>query len=67
MELPTKTACRIASFCNDTSIEDESRWDDYQDWLIKRLVAMEKVFSWLTDTSHPRESRDSQLQRLPVS
>jgi hypothetical protein len=50
MELPTKTACRIASFCNDTSIEDESRWDDYQDWLIKRLVAMEKVFRPIVKT-----------------
>jgi hypothetical protein len=44
MELPTKTACRIASFCNDTSIEEESRWDEYQAWLIQRLVAMERVF-----------------------
>jgi hypothetical protein len=29
--------------------------------------AAENGESWLTDTSHPRESRDSQLQRLPVS
>jgi hypothetical protein len=50
MELPTKTACRIASFCNDTSIEGESRWDEYQDWLIQRLVAMERVFRPIVKT-----------------
>ncbi len=42
-ELPTKTACRIASWYNDASIEDESLWEEYHAWLVQRLVAMERV------------------------
>ena len=42
-ELPNKTASRIASWYSDASIEDESRWDEYQAWLVQRLVAMERV------------------------
>lgn len=44
MELPTKAASRVISTYGDASIEEEGRWEEYQDWLIKRLVAMEKVF-----------------------
>ena len=42
-ELPNKTASRIASWCNDASLEEESRWGDYQTWLTQHLVAMEQV------------------------
>ena len=31
------------------------------------FLAVEEVRSWLTDTSQPRDSRDSQLRCLPVS
>lgn len=44
MELPAKTASRIITIYNDASLEDESRWNEYQNWLIQRLLAMEKVF-----------------------
>ncbi|WP_411870923.1 DUF4268 domain-containing protein [Vulcanococcus limneticus] len=42
-QLPNKTASRIASWCNDASLEDETRWGEYQTWLTQSLVAMEQV------------------------
>jgi hypothetical protein len=42
-ELPDKTASRIVAWYSDASIEDESRWEEYQSWLIQCLVAMERV------------------------
>lgn len=42
-ELPAKTASRIASWYSDASIDDESRWEEYKDWLTQRLAAMERV------------------------
>lgn len=42
-ELPGAKACRIASWYADASIEDESRWDEYLDWLTQRLVKMDQV------------------------
>ena len=42
-ELPEKTASRIVAWYGNASIEDESRWDEYQRWFIQRLVAMERV------------------------
>jgi hypothetical protein len=42
-ELPDAKACRIASWYSDASIEDESRWDEYLDWLTQRLVKMDQV------------------------
>lgn len=42
-ELPGSIACRIASWYPDASIEDESRWDEYLDWLTQRLVKMDQV------------------------
>jgi hypothetical protein len=50
MELPAKTASKIVSFYSDASIEEESRWDEYQAWLIQRLVAMERVFRPIVKT-----------------
>ena len=42
-ELPDSKACRIATYYKNASIEDESRWDEYFDWLTHRLVKMDQV------------------------
>jgi hypothetical protein len=42
-ELPDAMACRIASWYPEASIEDESRWEEYLDWLTQRLVKMDQV------------------------
>ena len=42
-ELPDAMACRIASWYPEASIEDESRWDEYLEWLTQRLVKMDQV------------------------
>lgn len=42
-ELPEATGCRIAAWYPQASIEDESRWDDYLEWLTQRLVKMDQV------------------------
>ena len=42
-ELPDSMACRIASWYPDASIEDQSRWDEYLDWIVQRLVKMDQV------------------------
>jgi hypothetical protein len=39
-ELPDAKACRVATWYPQASIEDESRWDEYLDWLTQRLVKM---------------------------
>lgn len=41
--LPDSQASRIATWYPDASIEDESRWHEYLDWLTQRLVIMDKV------------------------
>jgi hypothetical protein len=42
-ELPDAKACRIATWYPHASIEDETRWDEYLDWLTQRLVKMDQV------------------------
>jgi hypothetical protein len=42
-ELPDAKACRIATWYPQASIEDESRWNEYLDWLTQRLVRMDQV------------------------
>jgi hypothetical protein len=42
-ELPDAIACRIASYYPKAPLEDESRWKEYMDWIIERLVKMDKV------------------------
>jgi hypothetical protein len=42
-ELPDAKACRIASYYSGASIEDESRWQEYLNWLTQRLVVMDQV------------------------
>jgi Domain of unknown function (DUF4268) len=41
--LPDAQACRIATWYPHASIEDESRWDEYLDWLTQRLLKMDQV------------------------
>ncbi len=42
-ELPDAKACRIASWYPHASIEDEGRWEEYMEWITKRLVKMDEV------------------------
>lgn len=42
-ELPESQACRIAAWYPHASIENESRWDEYLDWLTQRLAIMDQV------------------------
>ncbi len=42
-ELPDAIACRIAVWYPEASIEDETRWDEYLEWLTQRLVKMDQV------------------------
>ena len=43
-ELPERNACRIASYREDGPLDDESRWDEYVDWMVVRIAAMDSVF-----------------------
>lgn len=43
-ELPDAQACRIATWLPDASIEVESRWNEYLNWLTNRLMKMDQVF-----------------------
>lgn len=42
-ELPDARACRIASWCPNVAIDDESRWPEYFNWFAQRLVKMDAV------------------------
>jgi len=42
-ELPDAQACRVAAWLPNTSLEDESRWPEYLNWLSQRIVAMDHV------------------------
>jgi hypothetical protein len=42
-ELPDSMGCRIATWYPDASIEDQSRWDEYLDWITQRLIKMDQV------------------------
>jgi hypothetical protein len=42
-ELPAAKASRIASWYENASIENESRWNEYLDWLTARLRKMDAV------------------------
>ena len=43
-ELPNKSASRIILYLRDVDPMDRSRWDEYQDWLIKYIEAFDSVF-----------------------
>ena len=42
-ELPDAQACRVATWYPNASLEDESRWPEYLDWLAKRIVSMDRI------------------------
>jgi hypothetical protein len=42
-ELPDAQACRVATWYPDASLEDETRWQEYLDWLAERIVSMDRV------------------------
>jgi len=43
-ELPDAHACRIATWRQDSPIEDEAQWGDYLNWFVQRIVNMNAVF-----------------------
>lgn len=42
-ELPDAIGCRIVAWYPNASIEEEQRWEEYLDWLVQRLLKMDKV------------------------
>ena len=42
-ELPDAKACRVAVWCHEIALEEESRWSEYLSWVTKRLVMMDKT------------------------
>jgi hypothetical protein len=42
-ELPDAKACRIASWYPHASIEEEGRWNEYMEWITRRLLKMDEV------------------------
>jgi hypothetical protein len=42
-ELPDAQACRVATWYPNASLEDESRWPEYLDWLSQRIVSMDRI------------------------
>lgn len=42
-ELPDAMACRVATWYPNASLEDESRWSEYLDWIVRRLIKMDEV------------------------
>ena len=49
-ELPDSKACRIATWFPNASLEDESRWNEYQEWIKQRLVRMDQVLRPIVKT-----------------
>ncbi len=49
-ELPDSKACRVATYRPESSIEEESRWDVYLQWLEQRLVIMDRVLRPIVKT-----------------
>jgi hypothetical protein len=43
-ELPDAHACRIATWRQDSPIEEETQWGAYLDWFVQRIVKMNAVF-----------------------
>lgn len=44
-ELPARRDCRISSYLNDVTPEDEADWRRQHEWLAKRLNDMHRVFA----------------------
>jgi hypothetical protein len=43
-ELPDAHACRIATWRQDSPLEDEAQWPQYLEWFVQRIVKMNAVF-----------------------
>jgi Domain of unknown function (DUF4268) len=43
-ELPDAHACRIVTWLSGATIEDETKWPKYQEWIAQRLVKIDSVF-----------------------
>lgn len=43
-ELPDAQACRIVLYRPDCPLEDESRWPDYLDWMVRNIVKFDAAF-----------------------
>lgn len=43
-ELPDAHACRIALYRSDCPLEDEARWPDYLEWMVRHVVKFDAVF-----------------------
>ena len=43
-ELPNKSASRIILYLHDVDPMERSRWNEYQDWLIKYIEAFDRAF-----------------------
>jgi len=42
-ELPDADACRVAAWHPNASLEDETRWPEYLNWLSQRIVSMDRI------------------------
>ena len=42
-ELPDAKACRVAVWCPEIALEDESRWPEYLAWVTIQLTTMDKI------------------------
>ena len=42
-QLPDAHACRIATWCPNSPLEDEASWPQYVDWFVERLLKMNSV------------------------
>jgi hypothetical protein len=42
-ELPDAKACRVAVWCQEIDLEDESRWPEYLAWVTIQLTTMDKI------------------------
>lgn len=43
-ELPDAHACRIATWRQDSPLEDQAQWPQYLNWFVQRIVKMNAVF-----------------------
>lgn len=43
-ELPDSHACRIVIYRADSPLEDESRWGEYLEWLVRHILKFDAVF-----------------------
>jgi hypothetical protein len=44
LELPEAHQCRIVSWRNDSPLQDETRWDEFAEWMADRIIRMDAAF-----------------------